>query len=71
MVSSMDIDDSNKEKLRKTLQKFEKGLLGEGLGTLKHCKPVYTIKLKPGATSYKGRYYNLLKAYEDVARKEI
>ena len=41
MVLDLDIDDSNKEKLRKTLRKFEKGLFDGGLGRLKHCKPAH------------------------------
>ena len=70
MVNDLDIDNNNKEKLKKTLRKFEKGLFGGGLGTLKHCKPAH-IKLKPGVVPYKGRYFNLPKAYEDVPIKEI
>ena len=70
MVSCLDIDESNKEILRKTLQKFEKGLFGGGLGILRRCKSVH-IKLKPGAIPYKSWYYNLPKAYIDVTIKEI
>ena len=68
LVSSLDIDDNNKQRLRKT-SKFEKRLFGGGLGKLKHCKPAH-IKLKPGVVPYKGRYYNLPKAYEYTAKKE-
>ena len=35
MVADLVINDSNKEQLRKTLQKFENGLFGGGLGELK------------------------------------
>ena len=70
MVSSIDIDDNNKQKLQKTLSKFDKGLFGGGLDELKHCKPAH-IKLKPGVVPYKDRYYNLPKAYEYTAKKEI
>ena len=35
MVSSLDIDKSNNNKLRKTLKKFEKGLFSGGLGRLR------------------------------------
>ena len=52
------------------VRKFENGLFGGGLGKLRHCKPAH-IKLKPSAMPYKGRYYNLPKAYEDVAIKLI
>ena len=70
MVSSLVIDDNNKQRLRNTLSKFEKGLFDGGLGKLKHCKLAH-IKLKPGVVPYKGRYYNLPKAYEYTAKKEI
>ena len=70
MVSSLDIDDDIKQRLRKTLSKFEKGLFSGGLGKLKHCKPAH-IKLKPGAVPYKDQYYNLPKAYKYTAKKEI
>ena len=70
MVVDLDIDDSNKEQLRKTLRKFEHRLFGGGLGQLKNCKPAH-IKLKLGVIPYKGCYYNLHRAYEDVAMKEI
>ena len=52
MISSLAIDDSNKERLRKTLRKFEKGFFCGGLGKLKYCKPAH-IKLKPGVIPYK------------------
>ena len=70
MVVDLDISDSNKQQLKKTLRKFEDGLFGGGLGTLTNCKPAH-IKLKPGASPYKGRYYNLPKAYEYTCKKEI
>ena len=70
MVADLDINGSNKEQLRTTLQKFENGLFGEGLGQLKNFKPVH-IKLKPGAIPFKRRYYNLPKAYKYTAKKEI
>lgn len=70
MVSELDIDDNNKTKLRRTLKRFEKGLFGGGLGCLTTDKKAH-VKLKPGAIPYKGRYYNMPKAYEHVARKEI
>ena len=70
MVADLDINNSNKQQLKKTLRKFEGGLFGRGLGTLKNCKPAH-IKLKPGASPYKERYYNLSKAYEYTCKKEI
>ena len=70
MVADLDITDSNKQQLKKTLRKFEDGLFGGGLGTLKNYKPAH-IKLKPGASPYKGRYYNLPKGYEYTCKKEI
>ena len=70
MVADFELNDSNKEQLKKTLRKFENGLFGGGLGEVKNCKPA-RIKLKPGASPYKGRYYNLPKAYEYTCKKEI
>ena len=76
MLPSLDINNSNNNnnnnnnKLRKTPRKFEKGLFGGGLGKFMHYMPVH-IELKPGVVSYKRRYYNISKAYEYVAMKEI
>jgi len=70
MVSDLDIDNSNKGKLRKTFLKFDRGLFGRGFSKLKNCKPVH-IKLKPVVVLYKGRHFNLPKACENVAKKEI
>ena len=70
IVIDLDINDSNKQQLKKTLKKFEGGLFGGGLGTLTNCEPAH-IKLKPGATPYKGRYYNLPAAYKYTCKKEI
>ena len=61
---------SNKKQLRKTLRKSENGLFGGGLGKLKNCEPAH-IKLKPDAKPFKGRYYNLPKAYEYTTKIEI
>ena len=69
MVADLDINNSNKEQLRKTLWKFENGLFGGGLGELKNCKPAH-IKLKPGAKPFKERYYNLPKAYEYTYKRD-
>jgi glutamate synthase domain-containing protein 2 len=52
------------------LRRFENGLFGGGLGKLTNVKPA-RIKLKPGAKPFEGRYYNLPKAYEAVAKREI
>mmetsp|Transcript_40146 Transcript_40146/g.40674 ORF Transcript_40146/g.40674 Transcript_40146/m.40674 type:complete len:134 (-) Transcript_40146:260-661(-) len=66
MVTDLDIEDSNKEQLKKTLRKFEHAWSFRCWRVTRHaiknCKPAH-IKLKPGATSYKGRYHNLPKAY--------
>jgi hypothetical protein len=70
MINNLEISDTSKSKLFKCLRRFENGLFGGGLGRLKNMKPA-RIKLKPGAIPYKGRYYNLPKAYETVAKKEI
>ena len=70
LVADVDTDESSKEQLGKTLRKFENGLFGGGLGKLKNCKPTH-IKLQPGAKPFKGRYYNLPKAYEHTCKKEI
>jgi hypothetical protein len=70
MVNNLDISDTSKSKLYRMLRQFENGLFGGGLGRLKNMKPD-RIKLNPGAIPYKGRYYNLPKAYEAVAKKEI
>ena len=40
------------------------------MGRLRHCKPAH-IKLKPDKKPYDSQYYNLHKAYEDAAMKEI
>ena len=53
MVADLEIDNSNKEQLKNTLQKFENSLFGKGLGNLKNCKLAH-IKLKPSASLYKG-----------------
>ena len=37
MVADLDVNDSNKQQLKKTLRKFEHGLFGGGLGKLKNC----------------------------------
>ena len=70
MVADLDINDSNRIQLIKTLKKFEKGLFGGGLGKLKNCKPAH-IKLKPSAIPYKGRLYNLPQAYTYICKKDI
>ena len=70
LVAELDIDNSSRKQLRATLRKFEKGLFGGDLGKLTNCEPVH-IKLKPGVVPYKERYYNLPKAYEYTAKKEI
>ena len=54
MVADLDIDDSNKKQLRKTMRKFENCLFGGGLGKLKNCKLAH-IKLKSGAIPFKRR----------------
>jgi hypothetical protein len=70
MIENLETSDTSKSKLFKCIRRFENGLFGGGLGRLKNMKPAW-IKLKPGAILYKGRYYNLPKAYEAVAKKEI
>ena len=70
MVAYLETDNSNKKQLRKTLRKFENGLFGGGKGELKNCKPAH-IKVKHGVKAFKGRYYNLPKAYEYTCKKEI
>ena len=70
MVADLDITDSNTQQLKKIPRKFEDGLFEGELGTLKNYKPAH-IKLKPGASPYKGGYYNLPKAYEYTCKKKI
>ena len=70
LVVELDIDNSNRKQLRATFRKFKKGLFGGGLSKLTNCESPH-IKLKPGVVPYKGRYYNLPKAYEYIAKKEI
>ena len=41
MVAELDINNSNKQQLKKTRGKFEHGLFGGGLGTLTNCKPAH------------------------------
>ena len=67
MVNGLDIAKPTKSKLKQTLNKFPT-LFGGGLGLL-DIKPV-DIELKPGSKPYGGRYYNVPKAYHDVAVKE-
>ena len=70
MLSDVDIDSSSKDKLKIILYIFIPGLFGRDLGKLQNGKPAQ-IKLKPNALLYKGRYCNISKAYERVAKKEI
>ena len=70
MVNNLEITNVSKSKLLRVLRRFENGLFGGGLGKLTNVKPA-RIKLKPGAEPFKGRYYNLPKAYEAVAKREI
>ena len=67
MVNGLDIAKASTTKLKQTLNKFPT-LFGGGLGLL-DIKPV-DIELKPGSKPYGGRYYNVPKAYHDVAVKE-
>lgn len=69
MVAELDITESSKRKLRRTLEKFPE-LFGGGLGCLKNQAPA-TIKLKEGTRLYQGQYYNLPRAYEEAPKKEI
>ena len=69
MVADLDITKASKQKLQTTLEKFPV-LFGGGLGCLTNQAPA-TIKLKPGLKPYVRRYFNLLKAYEQAAKKEI
>ena len=69
MVADLDITEASKRKLQTTLEKFPV-LFGGGLGCLTKQAPA-TIKLKPGSKPYAGRYFNLPKAYEEAAKKEI
>lgn len=69
MVEELDINRDTKRLLKRTLHKFPE-LFGGGLGELKGVKPA-SIKLKSGTRPHQGRYYNLPKAYEQPAKKEI
>merc|ERR1712086_875346 len=64
MVNGLDITKASKTKLKHTLNKFPT-LFGGGLGLL-DIKPV-DIDLKPGSKPYTGRYYNVPKAYHNLA----
>ena len=68
MVNELNLTPASKVKLKTTLEKFPE-LFGGGLGRLKDG--VASIDLIEGATPVASRYYNLPKAYEETARKEI
>ena len=67
MVNDLDIAKASKAKLKQTLNKFPT-LFGGGLGLL-DIRPV-DIELQPGSKPYAGRYYNIPKAYEKMAKTE-
>lgn len=69
MVVELEISQQSKQKLQLMLKKFPE-LIGGGLGCLKNQKPA-TIKLKEGWKPHASRYYNLLKAYHQLGKKEL
>jgi hypothetical protein len=68
MVNELDIEESSKLKLKRTLKQFPT-LFGGGLGRL-NIPPV-SIELKKDVKPYQGRYYNISKAFESSTRKEV
>ena len=66
-VNGLDIAKASKTKLNQTLNKFPT-LFGGGLGLL-DIRPV-DIELQSGSKPYAGRYYNIPKAYHDIAKTE-
>ena len=68
IVNELNLTLASKIKLKTTLKKFPE-LFGGGLGKLKNG--VASINLMEGATQVARTYYNLPKAYEETARKEI
>ena len=64
MVNGLDIAKASKTKLKQTLIKFPI-LFGGGLGIL-NIRSV-DIELQPGSKPYAGRYYNIPRAYHDIA----
>ena len=68
MVNGLDIARATKTKLKQTLNKFPT-LFGGGLCTLK-MRPI-DIELQEGAKSYAGRFYNIPKTYEKMAKTEV
>ena len=67
MVNGLDIAKASKIKLKQTLNKFST-LFGGGLGLL-NIRPV-DIELQPVIKPYAGRYYNIPKAYNKIAKTE-
>ena len=68
MVNDLDVTKVTKKKLKQTLKKYPT-LFGGGLGTL-DMKPV-EIELMPNAKPYVRKFYNVPKAYEDMAKTEV
>ena len=68
MVDDLDIEQSSKRALKKTLKKFPDHF-GDGLRLL-DMKPV-SIKFKEGCKPYQGYYYNIPKAYENQLRRRL
>ena len=67
MVNDLDVAKETKQKLKQTLKKYPT-LFGGGLGTL-DMKPV-EIELQPNAKPYASKFYNVLKAYKDMAKQK-
>ena len=68
MLDNLHIQQSSKHALESTLKKFPK-LFGGGLGKF-DMKPI-PITLKEGPKLYQGRYFNIMKAYNNLTRIEI
>ena len=68
MLEGLNIAKETKHKLKTTLKKYPT-LFGGGSDTLdmKHVE----IELKEDAKLYTGRFYNILKAYKNMAKIEV
>ena len=69
MVDNLEITDTSKSKLLRTLRRFENGLFGGGLGKLTNVKPA-RIKLKPVQNRLKEDIIIYLRLMKQLQRKK-
>ena len=68
MVDNLDIAKATKQKLKHTLKNYST-LFGGGLDTL-NMQPI-DIELKVDTKQYVSKFYNVPKAYEQMAKTEV